>query len=335
MNSSIAICVGPVIIYWSSIIISLGLLAALFMTLSLRKVSGERLAAVFVFLPLAIALSVPLCRLIHWYCHAEQYSSLLAALTDYSVGSYILPGALLGSWLAALACAKLQLTSSAAGLLDAFAPGAALAVAFIRLSALFNNSCRGKISVQVPALQQLPIGSGIINSAGATEYRFATFFIHFLLMLLITVMLLRFFLRKRNTEMKLGRPEGCTARLFLLLYCASELLMDSTRYDSSFMHFNSFVSIVQMIGALCIAGLLIYYSVRSVRSNGMRYYHWLLWIGCFLMLAGTGVSEYLVQRHGNWYLSCYAAMSFCCTMMALSVWLMYRSCCQKAVRSEE
>lgn len=334
MNSSIAVCAGPVIIYWSSIIISLGLLAALFMTLSLQKVSGGRSAAVFVFLPLAIALSVPLCRLIHWYCHAEQYSSLLSALTDYSVGSYVLPGALLGSWLAAVLCAKLRLTPSAAQLLDAFAPGAALAVAFIRLSALFNNSCRSKIAVQVPALQQLPIGSGIVNSAGATEYRFATFFIHFLLMLLICYMLLRFFLRRRNAAMKDGRPEGCTARLFLLLYCASELLMDSTRYDSSFMHFNSFVSIVQMISALCILGLLIYYSGRSLRANGMRFYHWLLWIGYFLTLAGTGIAEYLVQRHGNWYLGCYAGMSICCILMALSVWLMYRSCCRKAVRSE-
>ena len=329
MNNPIAVCAGPIVIYWSAIIISLGLLAALFMTLSMQATCKERSAAVFVLLPLVIVLSVPLCRLIHWYCHSEQYDGLIRALTDYSIGSYVLPGACLGAWLAALICSKLRLCSGAAKLLDAFAPGAALAVAFIRLSALFNNSCRSKISVHTPALQQLPIGSAITNSAGALEYRFATFFVQFIMMLVITYMLLRFFLRRRNIPMKSGRSEGSTARMFLLFYCACELLMDSTRYDSSFMHFNSFVSIVQMISAVSILGLLIYYSIHSIRANGMRYYHWLLWIGYFLTLGGTGVSEYLVQRHGNWYLGCYAAMSFCCIMMAVTVWLMYKSCCVK------
>ena len=59
-------------------------------------------------------------------------------------------GALLGVWLAALIVKKLGFERSIARLLDAFAPGAALAVAFIRLSALFNSSCRSKIAVTTP-----------------------------------------------------------------------------------------------------------------------------------------------------------------------------------------
>ena len=39
-----------------------------------------------VLLPAAVFFSVVFCRLIHWYCHMEQYTGLLNALTDYSGG---------------------------------------------------------------------------------------------------------------------------------------------------------------------------------------------------------------------------------------------------------
>jgi prolipoprotein diacylglyceryltransferase len=326
----IAIYSGSTVLYWSSVIIVFGLLACLMLSLSLQRVNGGGSTAMLLFFPLAIILSVPICRVIHWYCHFEQYNGIWGALTDYSTGSYCLPGALLGVWLAALIVKKLGFERSIVRLLDAFAPGAALAVAFIRLSALFNSSCRSKIAVTTPALQHLPIASGVTNSTGAVEYRFATFFVEFLLMLIAAAVLLEFFYRCRKRPMKRGSSDGNTARYFLLLYSAIELLLDSTRNDSSFMKFNGFVSIVQMICAICIGALLIYYSRRSVKANGLGARRWVIWAVWFIGLAGTGVSEYLVQRHGNWYLGCYAAMTVCCALMAVAVYRMYLSCCDEA-----
>lgn len=325
----IAIYSGSIVIYWSSIIICLGLLASLFMSLALQYSNNERASAMFLFIPLTLILSVPLCRAVHWYAHIEQYKGFLSALTDYSNGSYVLSAALLGAFLAALIVKALGLTPSAAKLLDAFAPGAALTVAFIRLSSLFNNACRAKIIFQIPALQQLPLASGIVTSAGSVEYRFATFFIHFIIMLVICYMLLNFFAKHRNAPKKHGRAEGDCARMFLLFYSASEVVMDSTRYDSSFLHSNGFVSIVQIAAGLCILGLLVYYSIHSIKANRMRFYHWLGWLGFLLCLGGVGASEYLVQRHGNWYMFCYPAMSLCCILMAYDVYLLYRTCCIK------
>ena len=129
--------------------------------------------------------------------------------------------------------------------------------------------------------------------------------------------------------MKSGSREGNVARMFLLGYSACELLMDSTRYDSSFVPFNGFISIVQMVAAFVILGVLIYYSVHSVRANGLRFSHWLRWAGWLVTLAGVGVSEYLVQRHGDWFLPCYAVMAISCLLMALIVYRMYLSCCRK------
>ena len=327
----IAICSGSTVLYWSSVIIVFGLLASLVLTLSLQRSDGGSSTAILLFFPLAIILSVPICRVIHWYCHLEQYNGIYGALTDLSTGSYCLPGALLGVWLAALIVKKLRFARSAARLLDVFAPGAALAVAFIRLSALFNGSCRSKIAVTTPALQHLPIASGITNSAGAVEYRFATFFAEFLLMLIAAAVLIELFYRCRKRPMKCGSPDGNTARYFLLLYSTIELLLDSTRNDSSFMKFNGFVSIVQMICAICIGVLLIYYSRRSIKVNGLGTKHWVIWGTWFAGLAGTGVSEYLVQRHGSWYLGCYTVMTICCALMAAAVYRMYRSCCDDTV----
>ena len=328
----IAVYFGSTVLYWSSIIITVGLLAALFMSLSVQISGRGRIVSMMLFFPLAVLFSVPLCRILHWYCHQEQYGGFFKAVTDYSAGSYVLPAAIPGVWLAAWIAAKLD-DGDTAKLLDAAAPGMALAVAFIRLSALFSSACRSKIPVTTGILQHLPLASGITNSAGVVEYRFATFFAHFLLMLLFCAMLLKFFYRSRRVPMKAGRHEGNTVNLFLLMYGASELILDSTRYDSSFLPINGFVSIVQIAAAFCLLLLLIHYSSLSIQANGRRWWHWLLWILWIAALGGGGYTEYLVQRHGDWYLSCYSGMALCCIILAGIVYRLYLSACGR--RDEE
>ena len=329
----IAVYFDTTVLYWSSILISVGLLAALFMSLSLQVTNGGRIVSMMLFFPLAILFSVPLCRILHWYCHQEQYGGFFKAVTDYTAGSYVLPAAIPGVWLAAWIAAKLD-DGDTAKLLDAAAPGAALTVAFVRLSALFSSACRSKIPVTAEFLQHLPLAAGITNSAGATEYRFATFFAHFLLMMLLCVFLLKYFLKRRFMPMRAGRREGNTINMFLLYYSASELVLDSTRYDSSFLPINGFVSIVQIITSVCILLLLIHYSRLSIRANGRRFWHWLMWLVWLIVLLGVGATEYLVQRHGDWYLGCYGAMGFCCIVLAFIVYRLYLSCCGSIVEDE-
>ena len=321
----IAISVGADAVYYSAIVISLAVAACFCISCSLYTPYSGNSRALWVLLPIATVFSLFLCRLIHWYCHAEQYSGLLGALTDYSGGGYVLPGAIFGTWLAALLVKGLGFTDNTPRLLDAIAPGMALGIALIRLSALFNNSCRAKIAVETPLLQRLPLASPVYTNSGS-DYRFATFFVQFLIMLWVFVWLYRFAC-ERHPMKKSVPADGHTARLFLLLHSAVELIMDSTRYDSSYMHFNGFVSIVQMAAALSILGVFIYYSVWSVRVNGCRGRHFVLWIVWFLSLAGVGISEYLVQRHGDWYLRCYAAMALSIVILCATVFKMYKSCC--------
>ncbi len=325
----IAIYSGDTVIYWSAIIICLAVAAWFALSFALYVSHGGRGAAMWVLLPLAVLFSVLLARLIHWYCHPEQYAGLMGALTDYSNGGYCMPGMLMGTALAGLIVGRLRFADSTAGLFDALAPGAALGIALIRLSALFNSSCRSTIIIRNETFQHLPVGSDIATSSGGVEYRFATFFVQFLLMLVLMVLLLSFYYRRQSVRMKRGTQRGHTAMMFIVFYSAMELVLDSTRYDSSFLRLNGFVSMVQIVSALSILGVLIYYSVQSVKANGLRPYHWVLWVVYIATLAGTGTFEYLVQRHGDWYLLCYSVMSLSCLVMALVVFLLYKSLCKK------
>jgi len=328
--NNIAVFVGTTSIYWSSIIIALGVAACFALTFALYTSHGGRASAVWVLLPFAVILSVLLSRMLHWYCHAEQYAGFWAAVTVYSIGDYCFPGVIVGTLLAALLVKLLGFTKNLAKLFDCLAPGAALLVAFIRLSSLFNYSCRSKIAVNNPLLQRLPIAATIPTSSGALEYRFATFFVQFLLMLVVFLMLMRFFFKRRKIAMKNGYPkDGNVAMMFMILFGTVEMVLDSTRYDSSFLPFNNFISIVQIVGAVCVLTALIFYSVRSVKSNGLRPYHWCIWGAYVLCLAAIGVSEYLVQRYGSWYLYCYSAMSVCGIIIAILVYRLYITVCRK------
>ncbi len=321
-------------LYKSALIIALGAAACFMLTFSLYPRGGLG-AAVWLFAAADIILTVLLCRFLHYYCHSEQYDSFLRAMTDYSSGGYVLVGAVPAALAAAWIARAAGLTQNSSRLLDCFAPGAVLAAAFIRLSALYNSTCRGKIAVKRPLLRRLPIASPVLSSSGAEDWRFATFFVEFLLLGLVFFLVLRFFLRRRRQAMKAGQKRDGNVALFALLPASAvELLCDSTRYDSSFLPINGFVSLTQIVCGFAILAPLVVWSVRSIRANGRSAFHWAIWIGWFFSLAGAGVCEYLVQRHGDWYLSCYLAMAACCYLMARLPYAMYRSVCARKKRTK-
>lgn len=335
MTDAIAVYTGEIIIYWSSAVICLAVAAWFCLSMAVYLPNGGRASAMWVLLPLASALSVFFARAIHWYCHAEQYTGFASAFQNFSLGSYCMPGVFLGVVLAVLLVRLLHLCDSASALFDALAPGAALGMGLIRLSFLFNRADRGKIIVTDPAFQHLPVASAVTDAGGTVEYHFATFFVQFLLLLLLSALLLAFYYRRRRVRMKSGSAQGHTALLFLLLYSAAEVVLDSTRYDSSFLRSNGFVSLVQILSALCLLGVLVYYSIHSVRANGLRFWHVLCWVLFLAAVGGAGYLEYLVQRHGDWYLRCYGAMSGCCLGICLIVYGLYLSTCKRRKRRRE
>lgn len=326
--NQIAICVGSVVIYWSAIVIFLGVAVCFAFAYSLYVANGGQKTAMWAMLPVAVVLGVFFSRLIHWYCHEEQYNGLMSALTDFSSGDYCLPGAFLGVVLAVLIVKALRLTDSAGKMFDCLAPAATLGVAVIRMSAMFNASCRGKIQVYTPALQRLPLASPVTTANGTVEYRFATFFAEFIVMLVLFLIVMHLFNKRRNWPMKGNVPvHGNVALLYLTFYGATQVILDSTRYDSSFLPINGFISLVMILGAVSMLGVMVYYTVMSVKTVGFGKKHVILWVLFLGSAGGAGYMEYLVQRYGNMYLPVYAGMSAFLLVMCVMVNLMYRSVC--------
>ena len=328
--SGAILTIGSLTLYKSALVIALGAAACFCLGYALYSAHGGFGPAFWLFAFADVVLSVLLTRFLHYYCHMEQYASFRRAMTDYSVGGYVLAGTVPAALGAAALVRAAGMTKNTARLLDCFAPGALLAAALIRLSALFNSTCRGKIAVRTPLLQHLPLASAVTSSSGAADYRFATFFIEFLLFGGAFCLALRFFYKRRRRAMKADQPRDGNAALFaLLLFGAVELVMDSTRYDSSFLHFNGFVSLGQMAAAFCLLAPLIVWSVRSIRANARGPFHWKIWGLWFLALVVTGFSEYFVQRFGNLYLVCYPAMAAGVYFMARLSYRMYEGVCAK------
>lgn len=320
----------------TSVVISLGIFLCVVITASLYARRREGITAALMLSVLSIVFGVVFSRFLHWYFNGEAYASLRAAFTDFSRGSYCLQGMFLGIWLAAILVRGMGLTRNIPALLDAAAPGVCLLVAFIRLSALFNTTCRGRITFKTKLFQRLPFSVPSTDAAGNVTYRFASFFIAFLLMLVVTIVVWRFYLREDERWMK--RPcgiDGNTMRIALVLYGVVEIITDSTRNDSPLMHFrfisqlnkfSAFISLAQIFAAVAILCVLIYYSRMSIRANGFKWYHPLLWIAFLASLFGVGkLGEYNVQRYAT-YLKCYAWMGGSLILMAATAILAWRSC---------
>ena len=334
--NEIAVFTGSLTIYWSAIVICLGIAAGLCLSLALYPMDHRHNTAVWVFFPIAVLLSVLFSRTIHWYSHIEQYESLLKSVTDYSTGGYCIQGIILGVLLAAAIVRLLHLTPTAGELLDAVAPGLALCLALIRLSSLFNTNCRGRIVILNSVYQRLPFAVSWTDAAGNVEFRLATFFLEFLALLLITVILCVFFFRHRSEPLWEGFPnQGNVFRMFLILVGIVEIIADSTRYDSALMHFflikrlnpyASFISIAQVFSAVMILLVFIRYMRYSVSAIGWSWYHILAILLFIGSLVGIGFfGEYRVQRTAQ-YVRCYTWQGSSLLVLAATVIGIYATC---------
>ena len=263
-------------------------------------------AAGFAVVPLAIVLGLVCARFFHWYCQSDSYSGFSAAMTNFAEGGYALMGVFLGCLLAAVLTRTLCLHRNLPEMLDAMSVAACAGMTVGRLSALFNASDRGQVLV---SFRSLPIASPINNAvSGAVEYRLATFALQSMVALALLIGLTVFYVRgQKGGKLR----DGDTCLVFLLLYGASQVVLDSTRYDSLFFRSNGFVSIVQVLGAVVLVLAIVVFAVRLVKSRGFAWWYVPVWLVQAAAIGGAGYMEYYVQRRGNEAVFAYSVMSAC------------------------
>lgn len=308
----IAFYSGSTAIYWNSVILTLAAATAICFFLAFYLGKSGNGAAGFAVVPVSMVLSLVFARFFHWYCQSDSYTGFSAAMTNYAEGGYALMGVFLGCILAAAITRIVCLHRNLPEMLDAMSIAACAGMAVGRLSALFNASDRGQVLMN---FRSLPIASPVNNAvSGAVEYRLATFALQSMVALALCIGLAVFY----NKGQKRGKlRDGDTCLLFLLLYGASQVVLDSTRYDSLFFRSNGFVSVVQVLGAVALVLAVILFSRRMVKARGLRAWQIFLWLLIGIAIGGAGYMEYYVQRRGNEALFAYSVMSGCLLFVIL------------------
>lgn len=301
----IAFVMGESVIYWNSIVLTLAAATAIFFFLSFYIGKCGNAVAGFAAVPLSIVLSIVLSRLVHWYSRADSYGGFLAAMTDYTSGGYALLGTFAGCLLAAAVLRFVCLHRNLPEMLDCMSMAGLAGISVGRLASFFNSSDRGNV---MENMHSLPFAWPVTNTvSGAVEYRLATFVIQAAVALVLFIALTIFFVKGQ----KKGLKDGDTCLIFLLIYGASQVVLDSTRYDSLFFRSNGFVSIVQVFAALALGFAIVMFSIRMVKARGFKFWQVLLWIVIAGFIGGAGYMEYYVQRRGNEAVFAYSVMSGC------------------------
>lgn len=300
----IALIYGSVFVYWQSILLVLAVSIAVCLYLSLYLSDRKNAVAAMLSVPMAVILSMVLARLVHWYCRADQYESLTAALTNFRSGGYALVGAFAGCALAACLLRIVRISGNLPQMLDCMAIAGSAGIAVGRLGGFFHSEDRGMV---VTKLTKLPWAWPVTNPvSGAEEMRLATFFLQVLVAGVLFAVLLMIWLVYRKRK---DFPDGDICLIFLLCYGASQVLLDSTRYDSLYFRSNGFVSIVQVLSACAIGLAAILFSVRLVQEQGWKRWYLALWALLAGLIGLAGYMEYFVQRWSRKIVLGYSVMT--------------------------
>ena len=303
----VAFIIGETFVYWSSIILVIAASAAIFLFQALYIGKSRNILATALVVPMAVVLSMVLARLVHWYCRADAYESLYQALTDYFNGGYALMGVFFGCILVACVLRLLRIVKNLPEMLDCMTLAGGVGIVVGRLASFFNTSDRG---VMLEGITELPLVFPVNNAVtGEVEYRMATFMLQAITTAVITAVVLTVWLlgQRKNHKIK----DGDAALLFLLAYGASQIVFDSTRYDSLYMRSNGFISIVQILGAVALVLGIVVFSVRMVKALRFKWWFIPIWVGMLALIGVAGYMEYYVQRHGHLFVFAYTVMSSC------------------------
>ena len=264
---------------------------------------------------LTVALAVPLCllgaRAFYVVCRLGLFAEVgfgnffRATEPDYniwgSVNGAAFWGAVGGGALAALLAGRIA-GSRVSGLLDAMAPGAALALVCSRLGEYSIGEGIGP-DVSVPGLCFFPMA--VVNEWG--EWKYAVFLLEALAALVIFLVLL---------SGRISRRGGDKARAFLILYSSSQILFEALRRDN-FLRWL-FVRVSQVTAAVVLLGLFIFAVLRWTRrpeGKRMPLKHLIAYAVGFLLLAGAVVAlEFAVDKSPTLSVAMAYLLEACCAV---------------------
>ena len=215
-------------------------------------------------------------------------------------GGYALWGAVGGAVLAAVIAAKIT-RQSAVRLLDALAAPAALTIAIARFAEFASGEGIG-LEVESELMQFFPLA---VFDADWEVWFYAIFMAEGVAALIIFALL----------QWKNFPRTGDKAKLFFVLYCSAQILLESLRRDE-FLRWL-FVRVSQLTAVLVLGGLMFYALYKWLKADkSVRMPVKTLVINWVIFLLGVGLCiamEFAVDKSADmpvWL--CYCIMAVCC-----------------------
>ena len=241
--SPIAFYIFGAPIYWYGIIISIGVMAGIYLAMRNAKFFGENPEDIVDFCLLAIPMAIVGARLYYVIFEWSQYKDNLIDIINLRKGGLAIFGGVLAGILAGFIFTKWKKINFW-NLADICAPSVILGQAIGRWGNFFNQEAYG-YAVKNPALQWFPAAVFI---KADNQWHMATFFYESLWNLLVFFFLMTY--RKKRVK------KGEVFLLYLILYSAGRIVIEGLRTDS--LYYGAFRVSQVLSGLLIILGIALF-----------------------------------------------------------------------------
>ena len=293
------ICGLPVTLY--ALLLVCAFAAGLLLLRVNQRKAGLRPDTTEIFALLALPLGLVCARLFYCLARVTLYMEIgLSNVLRLWDGGFALWGAVGGAVIAAILAAKIT-KQSPVKLLDAMAAPAALTIALARFAEFASGEGIG-LEVENELLQFFPLA---VFDPEWEVWFFAIFMAEGIAALIICALL----------QWKNFPRTGDKAKLFLVLYCSAQILLESLRRDQ-FLRWL-FVRVSQLTAVLVLGGLMfyaLYKWLKAAKEHRMPVKP--LVINWVIFLLGVGICiamEFAVDKSADmpvWL--CYCIMAVCC-----------------------
>lgn len=295
----------PVTPYGLCVAIAAAAGLALYAFLARKRGIPEKPAMIFSLLCLPFGLLG--ARIVYCLARLDLFLAMgLEAVLRLTDGGYALWGAVGGVSLAAVTAAKMG-HSSVGVMLDGIAAPGMLALALCRFAEYFSGEGYG-LYVENEAFQFFPLA---VNKFG--DWRWAVFMLEGAAALAICGIAL---------GCRQKRP-GDRARLTLILFCASQIILESLRQDSFLRWEVHFIRLSELPAVALLAILPVAALIRRKREGAKsKAAVAVIYALAFLVFVGIFIwMEFAVQKSATlpvW--TCYTIEAICCAVMGAVSW---------------
>ena len=297
----------PVTLYALCVVVALSL-GLVHLAVNQKKY-GLRTDTAEIFAMLALPLGLVGARVFYCLCRLPLYMEMgWSSVFRLWEGGYALWGAVLGTVTAAVLAGKIT-RQPVAKLLDALSAPAALVIALSRLAEMTNGEGIG-MEVYTPFFQRFPFA---LYEADWEVWFWAICVLEAAAALVILAVLLI------KTPGKVGED----ARLFCILYCSSQILLESLRRDQ-FLRWL-FVRVSQLTAVLVLGGLMFWALYRWLKTPGDKRMpakkltaNWVIFLSCVGICIAMEFAVDKAYFMPVWL--CYTVMSVCCVGFGLTAY---------------